>query len=207
MREQRPANDHSDASPLQFSLRTLLLATAAVAVLVVVCQRVGPMWGASIIWFLVLVAAHVAANARGTRQTRRGQLDLNGSGDPSISDAAIHQDELSREHSAGVRHNADASRHAAPVTRLGICYGPAGRVLLCVITIGSALGAIVGTVGLVFLTNADTSGILLGVVSAAVLGGILGFACGSFVLVMSRAVHEAVQDPSTVAAYRRGETA
>jgi hypothetical protein len=207
MREQPPANDRADASPLQFSLRTLLLATAVVAVLVVVCQCVGPIWGAAIIWTLVLAAAHVAATARGTRQTRRTQLDLDGATDPAATDDVMRDNASHRQYPAHRRHNADTSMHAAPVTRLGICYGPAGRVLLCVITVGSALGAIVGTVGLVFLTNAETSGILLGVVSAAVLGGILGFACGSFVLVMSRAFHEAVQDPSTVAAYRRGETA
>jgi hypothetical protein len=205
MREQQPAADRSEGSPLQFSIRTLLLATAAVAILVVVCQRVGPVWGASIIWFLVLVAAHVAANAHGTRQTGRASLDLDrldldrAGGAEAIDDASSQAREARRRH--------DAIAHAAPITRLGICHGPAGRVLLCVITVGAALGAIIGTLGLVFLTTAETSGILLGVVSTAVLGGFLGFACGSFVLVMSRAFHEAVQDPNIVATCRRGEMA
>jgi len=202
MTEQQP---HTDAGPLQFSIRTLLLATAAVAVLVVVCQRIGPVWGTALIWFLILVAAHVAANARGIRQSRRAPLDLDGVGvteNASANNDASGDNALMRRRIA----NIDASKHAAPVTRLGISYGPAGRVLLCVITIGSALGATIGTVGLVFLTEANTSGILLGVISASVLGGILGFACGSFVLVMSRAFHEAAQDPSIVAAYRRGES-
>jgi hypothetical protein len=201
MREQRPATCRPDASPLQFSIRSLLLAMTAVAVLVVVWQRVGAVWGASIVWFLVLVAAHVAANAHGSRQTRRARSELQ----PDEGAAPI--DGPAKRENTGRGLVADASMHSAPITRLGVCHGPAGRVLLCVITASSAVGAVVGTVGFVFLTTAETSGILLGVVSASILGGFLGFACGSFVLVMSRAFHEAVQDPSIVAAYRRGETA
>jgi hypothetical protein len=204
MREQQPAADHADVRPLQFSMRTLLLSMAGVAVLVVVCQRIGPLWGTALVWFLILVAAHVAANSRGARPTRRPPSNRN-----DVAENASGYDDASRDNTLTRKRtsSADASKHSAPVTRLGISYGPAGRVLLCVITIGAALGATIGTVGLVFLTNASTSGILLGVISASVLGGILGFACGSFVLVMSRAFHEATQDPSTVAAYRRGETA
>lgn len=202
MREPPPEADKSETTPLQFSLRALLLATAAVAVLVVVCQRVGPVWGTAIIWFLVMVAAHVAANTRGTLQTRRAQQDV----EREFAAKASNDASLQVRHSVDRRH-ADASAHAAPITRLGICHGPAGRVLLCVITLGSALGATVGAFGLMFLTSAGASGVLLGVISAAVLGGFLGFASGSFVLVTSRAFHEAVQEPNIVAANRRGETA
>src|SRR5947207_13275202 len=55
----------------QFGLRTLLLWVAALAALFAVLGRVGPVWQAVIVWLLVLVAAHVSGNFRGSLAGRR----------------------------------------------------------------------------------------------------------------------------------------
>src|SRR5687767_7600124 len=51
----------------QFSLRSLLLAVGLCSVLLAVMNLVGALWSTALVWFLLLVAAHVFGNAWGTR--------------------------------------------------------------------------------------------------------------------------------------------
>lgn len=184
------SNDHriddADRSPLQFTTRSLFLAVAVCALVLVVFDQAGAVWGVASVWFLILVAAHVGANVRGSRE-----LDA--------SSAAIAADE-----NAG--HGRPARREPptvdyAPATQLRATTGP-GRVLAFVIASGAALGLILGTLALALATRTDYSGIVLGGFSAGVLGGILGFVTGSFVIVSSRAFQEAARDPRSGARVR-----
>src|SRR5688572_25880152 len=53
--------------PIQFRLKTLLAATAALSVVFAIAGRISSVWLAALVWFLLLAAAHVAASAMGTR--------------------------------------------------------------------------------------------------------------------------------------------
>ncbi len=165
----------TDNAPLQFGMRTLLLVPVICAAVMMVWQHGGPMWGATVVWFLVLLAAHVAANAHGTRQTRAATAAL---ADESPDEA--HRRSLT----------AAAEIRFAPDTRLRHRLGP-GRVLSLVTAAGAIVGLLVGTTALAFFTLADEGGLLLGAISSAVLGGFLGYATGSFTIVASRAFREA----------------
>jgi len=157
----------------------------------VIWQRFGPMWGGSIAWFAVLAAAHVLANAHVTRQSHTAPtLDDNSDSQNGPEDPIV-----------------DASTRFAPITRLGNHHGPANSALLGIVSVGAVLGAIAGVVGLVMLKTATFSGILLGVFSAAALGGFLGFVSGSFCLVLSRAFQEAAGNAKLSPAAISGEVA
>jgi len=63
----------------------------------------------------------------------------------------------------------------------------------------AAAGLIFGTVALLLATRAGFGGIILGALSAAVLGGFLGFTSGSFLMVATRAFREAtVESPGSL---------
>src|SRR5690349_7963308 len=55
--------------PVQFKLKSLLVALTLIALVFAVVGRVSFVWGAALVWMALLIAAHVAANAMGTRAT------------------------------------------------------------------------------------------------------------------------------------------
>jgi len=174
-----PTTDRPDASVLQFGTRTLLVGTALCALLVLVLQHVNALLGMTILWFLVLVAAHVAANARGahkSRQTSRSER-------PEMTDAD----------SSWSPRPADVALVCAPATRLRD-HRRFGRMLLIVTAATACVGWLAGTAALVLATRADAGGIVLGGISAAVLGGFLGFVSASFAMVATRSFREAVHE-------------
>jgi hypothetical protein len=160
-------------NPLQFGTRTLFAAVAAFAVLVVVLEHVGTIWAVVIVWFLVLIAAHVAANVRGSFYSSEREKRASRAEEDAFASASI-----------------GALIRFAPATRLRVSRG-FGRVLVAVTGVCAALGLISGTVVLLLATRAGFGGIVLGALSAAVLGGLLGFTSGSFVMVATRAFREA----------------
>ncbi|HVU88951.1 MAG TPA: hypothetical protein VHD36_16625 [Pirellulales bacterium] len=151
---------------LQFGTRSVLIGTAGCALIALVFQRFGATAGVSLVWFLILAAAHVAGNAFGTRQTAqapRPPRESPGS-DPMI--------------------------RYAPATPLRDQRGFGRR--LVIITASAALaGLLLGSAALVLVVPANLAGIVLGSFSAAVLGGFLGFVGGSFVMVATRSFREA----------------
>jgi len=172
-------NRRADPARLQFGTRGLLVGTAVCAVLVLVFQRLGPVWGTSAAWFLMLAAAHVLANVHGSRRLADRE-SLDGAADPAILDLS----------------SPDARERAilcAPATRLRDCRG-LGRVLLAVTSLAAVAGLVLGTVALVMATRADAWGIALGGVSAGILGGFLGFVSASFVIVATRSFREATNE-------------
>ncbi len=160
----------------QFSTRTLLSVVTACAVLLLVFQTVGPMWSMLIVWFLILGAAHVVANAFGSHQ---------------IADSARR---TAAENATTSRRPGEVVR-CAPATQLRDRRG-FGRALIAIVAVSAVLGWLLGTAGLLFLTPANLAGIALGGASAAILGGFLGFVAGSFVMVATRSFREASDTPS-----------
>ena len=63
------SNDERPHTPtrFQFGMRAMLLWVAALAALFAVLGKVEPVWQVVIVWFVVLAAAHVVANAWGSR--------------------------------------------------------------------------------------------------------------------------------------------
>ena len=59
--------DAPPSRPWQFGLRTLLLGTAVCGAMLAVISAAGPLWSVVLAWFAILVAAHVAANAWGSK--------------------------------------------------------------------------------------------------------------------------------------------
>ncbi len=171
MSDSRP-NERADFSPLQFGTRTLLVGTAACAVLFLILRHVSALWGATLVWFLVMVAVHVAANVRGSHGHGAAPRD------PDHDDAPLYQQPQR------IRY--------APATRLRDSKG-FSRVLLAVTLSCAALGLIGGTAALLLATAAGAGGIALGGLSAAVLSGFLGFVACSFTMVATGAFQEAAR--------------
>ena len=168
---KQQSNDAVVHGAMQFSTRTLLGGIAGCAVLILVMQQVGAVWSTAIIWFLLLIVAHVAANVRGSRLSSdsgapRPPAEISGSG------------------------SCDVAARFAPATRLRNSRR-FGRALLAVTSFMAAVGLLLGTGALILLTPADAGGIVLGGISAGVLGGLLGFVCASFAMVATGAFQEA----------------
>lgn len=170
MSEERD-KDRQLRKSLQFGTRSLLIGTTACALIALVFQRFGAVSGVALVWFLILAGAHVAANAFGTRQT----MGVSRPRAPSV------------EIESAIRY--------APATPLRYQRG-LGRRLVIITASGALLGLLLGTAGLVLILPANLPGIVLGSVSAAVLGGFLGFVAGSFVMVATRSFREAAEQES-----------
>jgi len=168
MSDQQPSHRLGTRS-WQFGTRALFGGVTACALLLLVLQRVGLMWSVFIVWFLILAAAHVVANAFGTHHAVRRTIT-------GIS-------------AEPVPHSGEDVR-CAPATQLRDRRG-FGRALLAIIVVSTALGGLFGTAGLLLLTPANMAGVALGGFSAAILGGFLGFVAGSFVMVATRSFREA----------------
>jgi hypothetical protein len=189
---QDPINDRAAASALQFGTRTLLIGTALCAVLVLVLQHVSAVWGMTILWLLLLIAAHVAANMRGAHKSREA--------------SGFERSEANGAGFSIVHRPMDVAQACAPATRLRD-HRRFGRMLLIVTLATACVGWLAGTAALVLATPADPGGIVLGGVSAAVLGGFLGFVSASFAMVATRSFREAVDEHRFSPASRAGDSA
>src|SRR5487761_1044477 len=167
---------HSASSPFQFRLRTMLGVVAALSGLLAAMQFVGAVWSAILIWFLLLVIAHIMANFWGTRVAP-------GAGRPSVS-----------EQQPGGRASCDRpAATASGSVRLSESLRP-GWPMLVVTAAGVILGGSLGGVALFILSldRAGYAGVVVGTISAAAVGGFLGFLTSSCAEISLRAWNEAV---------------
>ena len=190
MSDRRPltrSGTPTDATaPFQFGLRTLLLWVAAVGVLFAVLRMVGAIWQAVIVWFLVLVAVHVAANLRGSRvgpRRRNANTDAGGPAREPTAPSII-------------------SPCFAETTRLG---GTArlGRAPVAMTLVGLLAGGSTGTALFAWFAweRSGYAGVFVAGVSSAVVGAFLGFLSSSFLQTAFQALREAADavHPSGVA--------
>lgn len=156
-------------------------------------QRVSAPLGAVLIWSVLLVAAHVMANALGTRSTahaptfarRRAANAENYDGEHQFEQQALES---------------DPQTAVVPTTRLG---GNAahGSAIQHVIVFGAAVGSTVGTT-LIWRHNRDGldwSSFLLAACSSAVIGAFLTFLSATCFHVATRAWREAARHASSPA--------
>jgi hypothetical protein len=165
----------TEVRPFQFSLRTLLLFVSAVAVLMAIITRVGAVWSVAIVLGLLLVTAHISANAFGTRAVNRTTQRL----------ARRHEDDADELCVTGPLQFAPHSR-LSERRRLGWSM-PLATV------VGAAVGGTFGSVLLstLYFEAGGFGAVLLGGFSATVLGGFLGFLASTFIGVTGRALSEA----------------
>lgn len=164
----------------QFSLRTLMLWMALACGLFAILSRVGPLWSAAIIWFLILVAGHVLGAVWGSHAKRM-----------KTSPEICENDSLALPSVLPVRF--------ARATRLRE-KSPLGWIMPTVTGVAALLGATAGGFVLIALHvgKINFAGLAMGIVSAAILGGFFGFLTSSFVEVSARAFREAAREQRPV---------
>ncbi len=154
-------------------MRTVTYSWLAV-VIGVACAAIG--WLGIAGWMAVAVvaasiAAHVAGNALGTKLREATDRDLSKTG---LRQATVM---LPLQ-----RQPANLERRAS-----------LGSLVVVSAAIGGACGGIAGSVMLYWLAASSLAGALLGGVSSAVIGGLIGFLGASFVEIVRTSVREAIQ--------------
>lgn len=152
----------------QFTVRGLLIVTGLIACVLGLYEVLGPTPATICLWFLALIAAHVAGNYRGTRQRVR-----TAAGEIVLASGA-----------------AQVPRLPAPQRlqqRQALGWLAPGLSLLGALS-ASSLTAVGLTVAGKF--TLPWQGIALAAGSAAILGGFFGFLLSSFLLVSFRALRE-----------------
>jgi DNA-binding transcriptional MerR regulator len=155
--------------PPQFSLRALLGLVAVAAVICFLATVVSALWAVIIGWFVLLVIGHVLGNWLGR---------------------TIGRKPVTPEQTAE-RPSSDQPLVFAPPSRLWH-RAILGRAPF----VSAGLSAVLGSVlGIAFVLNRPEppswTGLVVGALSAAVIGGLLGFLVSSFLTVGLRALHEA----------------
>jgi hypothetical protein len=159
----------------QFSIRTLLLGIAAVGVVLAIGKLVGVVWMTLALWSLLLVVAHVAGAAIGHRRR---------SADPAAADPP-HPAHLARGAPLPVlEERPNLLTRPAPLS---------AWVRHCTIG-GSLLGGLGGLGGLWVLGVSSVNGLVLGTISASVLGGFFAFLISSFLAIASNAWDDATRE-------------
>lgn len=173
--EAAPNQSASPAGRFQFSLRTLMLGMALLSVLFAGISAIGPGWSILIGWCVALIAVHIAGNAWGTRNKAR-------TAEPHPDDAI------------SLRPRTAPAAAFAPTTRLSDNTGP-GMWMLTLACLGAAAGGAVGSYLLWKPHSVPTFyvGYVVGVASASIVGGFLGYLTGSFLEIALKAWREAAR--------------
>ena len=159
-----PNGDHRPGlKPPQFRLRTMFWAVAAVGVILVLFQTAGPAVGTAILLFGMVLLAHVAGNAIGTKLRQNGNTPIDYL--PGFASSI-----------RVTQHRRPRRIEFAPVTKLSLKTS-IGRLIFVLAGFAAAGGAAWGAYFLFLIDDgpprwADVS---LSIVSFGVLGGLWGF--------------------------------
>ena len=198
--DRTPQSVMAFAPGWQFSLRGMLLGMVLVSALFAVMRSFGPLGKTLIAWIAILIAGHVWATAVGTflrrRHGHRGPLATADKAAPRASRTTEPRSVSLR--SLGVSANAIhlrqqsrlARRTRTPITMGALLGGAAGTLLLVAVYGRGGLGA----------------GIVLGGVSSAAIGGLLGFMASSCFYVARTAWIEATREAGSSAGSRANGT-
>jgi hypothetical protein len=177
-----PPDERHDPGPppIQFRLKSLLLATAAMSVVFAAAGRLTGVWVVVLAWSLLLVAAHVVATVLGTQNAARAPSRRGGEPNRTESGAPV-----------------DTRSACAPTTRLSDNERLGWR-LWCVTAGGAVVGCGVGTM-LVALRDGDRldwPALLLAAASSSGVGAFLTFLAAGCAKVAGRAWRQAGGDPA-----------
>ncbi|HVA45741.1 MAG TPA: hypothetical protein VNH11_05080 [Pirellulales bacterium] len=165
------------ASPLQFRLRTMLYLVAVASGLLALMQLIGAVWSSVLVALLLLGGAHVSANFWGTR----------------VAPWASHRARTADEPVSSAAPDRPITPMVGPA-RLSESCRP-GWPMLVATGVGALVGGSLGSVALVMLSleRAGYCGVIVGTISAAAVGGFLGFLASSFAEIAFRAWKEAIE--------------
>ncbi|MCC7084229.1 MAG: hypothetical protein IT427_04390 [Pirellulales bacterium] len=156
--------------PPQFRLRTLFFVVTLCGLLFGVMHALGPIVSAALLMALMTVGLHIAGNALGTSR-RDESTEWFGTATRSATDDIEMAERI-------------AAATAAHRLRE---HTPLGWIIRATTLFGAALGMVLGMVLLHEWTKGKWPGLILGAMSAGVLGGFLGFLSGGFLEIMRRA--------------------
>lgn len=153
----------------------MLALVAGLSGLFAIMQLIGAVWSSILVWFLLLAIAHVTGNFWGTRIA------------PGESRSPSSEPEQNRP---------VAGRQSIATTgavRLSESLRP-GWPMLLTTAVGALSGGTLGSIALVWLSldRAGYAGVIVGTISAAAVGGFLGFLTSSFAVIALRAWKEAL---------------
>ncbi|HEX3999686.1 MAG TPA: hypothetical protein VHX65_14125 [Pirellulales bacterium] len=171
------SKDFERALPtVQFRLRTMLLAVTACGACLAMMHVIGPVWSAILCILLLLAAGHVVGNVLGNRlrDEATAAASQNVGGRPVCSAVAIRP---------------------KPAKKLAV-RAPLGRWISVLTLIGAVGGGTLGEV--LFSGHAMHAALIVGSVSAAVIGGFAAFLAGSFFSVGLSAAWQAHCDKPAV---------
>jgi hypothetical protein len=173
----------------QFTLRALLGMVALVAAWLTLARLLSTTWAIAVTWLLVLVAGHVAGNFLGTRL--RGERSARQPGDTAGDTAAAEQPRRERPIAfaplSGLREHRSLNRR---------------------VFVTAAVGAIGGMVlGAMFLLTRNLphlglAGLVVGSLSAGIIGGLLAFLTSSCLSVLAAAWREGWEHQGSTARSR-----
>jgi hypothetical protein len=156
----------------QFRLRTLMLAVTGCCVLFELMKEIGPLPSVGLCFVLVLVGLHVAGNAIGTTvrdETSRGLAA-----------------ERPQPATPALKRTANSPSRLRERT-------PLGSMVFVLTGLGAALGGSLGSLAYAYWTDVNFAGLIVGSISAAILGGFFGFLTSSFSKMIFRAWRQALE--------------
>ena len=153
---ENSVDSHPSLEPPRFGLKTMFALVAALAVALAVWQAVGPVVGASLLLACLVVFAHVAGNAIGSKLRDRSS-------------------QSNRPQEATAKRTVMPDEYA-PVTQLSR-RAPLGGFMVVVTVLGAIVGAIGGGYGL-WRMHPDTAtpgSLGVGSLATGALGGLWAF--------------------------------
>ena len=152
--------------PVTFSWLAVVLALSCAAI-----HWLGLAGWLAVVVLFASVAMHVAGNALGTRLREATDRDL----------ARVRRHPLTLA-------VVDPPAHPGHLER----RSDLGRLIPVSVALGSLCGGLAGGTCLLMLTSSSLAGAVLGGVSSAVIGGLLGFLGASFVEIVRTSLREAI---------------
>ncbi len=150
-----------------------MLAVTGCCVLFALMREVGPLASVGLCFFILLVVLHVAGNALGT------SLRDESSGERIDAKPALPAERPIAPRSAG------APSRLREHTSLG-------RTVVVLTACGATLGGSLSSLAYAYWTDIQAAGIIVGSISAAIVGGFLGFVASSFLQMIFRAWRQAL---------------
>jgi hypothetical protein len=160
-----------------------MLAVTGCCILFALMKVIGPLASAGLCIFILLAILHVAGNAIGTRLR-----------DESTRDSADERMQAERppEH----KRAPAIARNIQTATAPGRLRerAPLGRLIIALTALGAIVGGSLGSLAYAYWTDAGTIALVVGSISAAILGGFFGFAASSFLTMVLGAWRQALRE-------------
>jgi hypothetical protein len=158
---------------MQFGLRSLLVFVTVCCMLLALPSVMGQLWALGATWLVLLIAVHVAANAWGTRLRKPG-----GPATAAIEERPLHPETVVFAPTSRLRQRSSLSWLRFAASAVLACLAGAFAVYLMV---------------MLDLQHIGYGSIAVAGVSAAIIGGLLGFLGSSFLEEALRSWNEATR--------------